>query len=340
MVANIIVHRSIYVLQPLLCAQEYAACLSCTGSSYYKLKKSVYFGFNLRSTLEQTLESFCLAFAHPCDLFGLQCSVELREKFERICLVARPCDLFWLQTPVKFRAKIRELLARYALICDLFGLQSPAEFSAKKQDRFYLASLGQAIDFGFNLRSHSEKNSKTSAALRSAIRFILASISSRIQSKHSRASASLRVAMQFILASNSGQIWSKCTTSCLTDFASLRSLIRFPAEFRARTRKFLLRFAWPCKLFWLPSPVEFRAKFLKKIISFARFTRPCDLFWLQSTVEFRENTRELLPRFAWPCNLFWLQTPVKFGANIRPIDRFCLASLADMIYLGSLSGRI
>ena len=73
---------------------------------------------------------------------------------------ARSCGLFWLQSSVKFRAKFRE-------VC--------------------LASLGHVVYFGFNLPSNSEQKFKSSASLRSAMWFILASISRQIQSKNSRA---------------------------------------------------------------------------------------------------------------------------------------------------------
>ena len=179
-----------YIFFNHYCAPEnmphvyHAACLSCTFLNSGCLQPEKICLFWLQSPVDfraNTLE-LLPRFAHPCDLFGLQSSVELREKFESICLVARPCDLFWLQTAVKFRAKTRELLPRFARRTIYLGFNIRPNL-VQKQDRFYLASLGQAIDFGFNLRSHSEKNSKASGALRSAIRFIFASISGRIQCK-------------------------------------------------------------------------------------------------------------------------------------------------------------
>ena len=138
-------------------------------------------------------------------------------------------DLFWLQYSVQFREKVRELCLASLGHADYLGFNLPSN-SVKKNSRaraLGLASLGHVVYFGFNLPSNSEKKFESSASLRSAMWFILVSISSQIQSKISRAlprfarprgsfwhqysvkfreknfdrSASLRSAMWFILAS-------------------------------------------------------------------------------------------------------------------------------------------
>ena len=74
-----------------------------------------------------------------------------------------------------------------------------------------------------------------------------------------------------------------------------------------------------------------------------RFARPCVIFWLQSPVEFilasisRQIQRKwlrALPRFAQQCGIFWLQSPAKFTTKSREL---CLASLGHVftLYFGS-----
>ena len=80
-----------------------------------------------------------------------------------------------------------------------------------------LASISCRVHFGFNLRSNSKQNVESSASLRSAMWYILASISGQIHNKISKARSRfarpcwlfwLQIPGKFILASISGQIQS------------------------------------------------------------------------------------------------------------------------------------
>ena len=140
---------------------------------------------------------------------------------------------------------------------------------------------------GFNIRSNSEQTLES---------FYLASLGHAIY-------------FGFRLRSNLEQ-----THGLFTAFTSLPSLIRFiwvqsSAEFRARTRAFLLRFAWPCNLFWLPSPAEFRAKFLKKSAS------------LRSTM-----------RFILASIYCWIHSKhSRASASLRSAKRYIMASICGPI---------
>ena len=135
--------------------------------------------------------SFCLASLGQAIYFCLNLRPNLELKLPRL---ARPCNLFWLPSTVEFRANIRKLLPRFARPCDLFWL---------------------------HLRSNSEQHSKAYASLRSAMRFILAPIFCRIQSKHSRAPASLRLAMRFMWTSISpAEVRVKLKSFCLASLGA------------------------------------------------------------------------------------------------------------------------
>ena len=112
---------------------------------------------------------------------------------------ARPCGLFWLQSPVKFRAKIRELcLASLGHVVLLSFGSISVKFEAKIRELCF-ASLGHVDYFGFNLQSNSEQKFESSASLRSAMWFVLASTPDLPSNSNQNfeSSASLRSAMWF-----------------------------------------------------------------------------------------------------------------------------------------------
>ena len=108
----------------------------------------------------------------------------------------------------------------------------------------------------------------------------------------------------------------------------------------------LPRFARPCIIFWLQSPVKFifasisgqiQRKMLRALPPFAR---QCAIFWLQSPAKFTTKFRELCLAslghvlyfgFNLLSNSFSLQSPVKFKAKCWEL---CLASLGNVLYFG------
>ena len=147
-------------------------------------------------------------------------------------------DLFWLQYSVQFREKVRELC---------------------------LASLGHADYLGFNLPSNSVKKTRElgrSASLRSAMWFILASISHPIRRKNSRALPRYARPCGLFWFQSPVKFRAKFREHCL---ASLGHVVHFginiPLNSEKKISTGLPRFARPCGLCWLQSPSNLHQKF-------------------------------------------------------------------------------
>ena len=104
------------------------------------------------------------------------------------------------------------------------------------------------VYFGFNLQSNSEPKSKlkSSISLRSAMWFIVASISGQIQNKNSRSLASLRSVMLIYFWFQSPLTSEqKFAISCLASLDHVFFGFNF-VKFRAKIRELMPRFARPC----------------------------------------------------------------------------------------------
>ena len=133
----------------------------------------VYFGFNLPSNSEQKFESSAsLRSAMWFILASISCQIQSKNS-RALPRFARPCGfIIFCSISVKFEVKNRELC---------------------------FASLGHVDYFGFNLQSNSEQKFESSASLRSAMWFVLASTPDLPSNSNQNfeSSASLRSAMWF-----------------------------------------------------------------------------------------------------------------------------------------------
>ena len=117
-------------------------------------------------------------------------------------------------------------------------------------------------------------------------------------------------------------------SSCLQPQKICLFWLQSPVDFRANTRRASASLRSSMRFIWASIFGRIERKIRKHL---PRSAHPCDLIWLQTPVKFRPKIREVLARYAWICDLFWLQSPatfiVKYNSNnrtavilARPVD--------------------